>query len=157
LVFYSNPSIDSAAYDPDQDAIMLENLGAAPINLTAASIVSEINPFSLDGITGPVVLDPGVFVVLAGVDGSDVLPSGLQTGGLTIGGIGCDYSDVATAEAPDGVLEGAMPWVGGAETQPWTPIYTPQVANNVPDSSSTMLLTAIALSGLAGIRRRFLG
>ncbi len=154
-VFYSNPAIDSTSYDPDQDAILLQNLGTSPIDLTAASIVGEYNLFALDDITGPVVLAPGVNVILAGPDGSDVLPATLQTVGLTIGGTSYSYSDVTTAEAPYGVLYGASPWIGGSETQPWTSIYTPPTSSSVPDASSTMLLSGIALSSLAAFRRRF--
>jgi hypothetical protein len=153
---YGNPG-SAAAYDPDLDAILLQNLGGSAIDLTAASIGSE-NLFVLDAdyISGPIVLNPGANVILTGIDGSDEF-SGVQTVGLTIGGIGYSYSDVTTAQAPDGVLDGAMPWIGingGAESIPWTPIYTPPGSNSVPDSSSTMLLSSFALAGLAALRRR---
>jgi hypothetical protein len=149
--FYGDSGV-AQAYDPDEDAILLQNLGSGPIDLTAASM-GIYNLFTLDSISGPVELDPGSYVILAGVDGSDIF-SGLQTVDLTIGGIDYSYSDVATADAPNGVLDGANPWIGGAESEPWTAIYTPPAAG-APDASSTLLLCGISLSGLAGLHRRF--
>jgi hypothetical protein len=145
--FYGNASV-AQAYDPDEDAILLENLGATSISLTAASIGSY-NLFSLDSISSPVALNPDQFVIIAGVDGSDAF-SGVQTVGLTIGGTSYSYSDVTASQAPDGVLDGAMPWIGGAESMPWTSIYAPRISGPpVPDSSSAFWLFGIALCGLA--------
>jgi hypothetical protein len=144
----------ASSFDPDEDAILLENKGTSSISLTAASI-GVYDLFSLDSITAPVSLDPGAFVILAGVDGSDVFSS-LQTVDLTIGGTGVGYSDVATSQAPDGVLVGASPFIGGSESMPWTPIFVPEsTTNGVPDGSSTMLLLGGAAAGLAALRRRF--
>jgi protein with PEP-CTERM/exosortase system signal len=150
--FLGNASVASS-YDPDEDAILLQNQGASTINLTAASI-GAYDLFSLDGVTSPVALDPGAFVILAGIDGSDTFSS-VQTVDLTIGGTGYAYTDAAPTPAPDGVLAGANPFIGGAETMPWTPIFVPQTTSGVPDTSSTMLLLGGAAAGLAAIRRRF--
>jgi hypothetical protein len=139
------------AYDPDEDAILLQNLGATPLTLTAANI-GIYNLFTLDGIGGAVSLAPGQNVILAGVDGSDAFGP-LQTVGLTIGGQNYSFSDVATADAPDGVLFGANPWIGGSESIPWTTIYAP--SNGAPDSGSSLALMATTLTGLCGIARRF--
>jgi hypothetical protein len=147
--FYGNVG-QAAAYDPDEDAILLQNLGGSSVSLTAANMGSY-NLFSLDSIGGPVTLAPGQNVILAGVDGSDVF-SGVQTVGLTIGGTAYSYSDVATAQAPDGVLFGASPWIGGAETMPWTAIYTPSFS--APDTGPDLVLMVATLLGVCGFSHK---
>lgn len=131
VTFYGNTST-AQAYDPDEDAILLQNLGSTPVGLTAASI-DTYNLFAFDSITNAsITLNPGNYVILAGPDGSDVLPdSALATIGLTINGTNYSYTDVATKNAPDGVLEGAMPFIGGAESIPWTSVYSAPT-NGVP-------------------------
>jgi hypothetical protein len=145
--FYGNTAT-AAAYDPDEDAILLQNMGTSAIDLTAASIGSY-DLFSLDSITGPVELDVGANVILAGVDGSDLF-SGVQPVDLTIGGISYNYFDVATAEAPSGVLYGASPWIGGAESQPWTSI------TSIPEPSAYGLLAALSTLGFVAWRKKSL-
>jgi hypothetical protein len=145
--FYGNAGV-AATYDPDEDGILLQNMGTSAIDLTAASIGSY-DLFTLDSITGPVELDVGANVILAGVDGSDLF-SGIQSVDLTIGGIGYNYSDVATAEAPSGVLDGANPWVGGAESQPWTSI------TSIPEPSAYALLVALSTLGFVAWRKKSL-
>jgi hypothetical protein len=143
--YYGDPGT-ATAYDPDIDAVLLQNLGGSAVSLTAATM-GTYNLFTLDSIGAPITLTPGQNVILAGVDGSDIF-SGVQLVDLTLGGTAYDYSDVTTAQAPDGVLDGAMPWIGGAETMPWTPIYTPNFG--VPDSGPGMALTVMTLLGVCG-------
>jgi hypothetical protein len=151
-LFYGDVGLANA-FDPDEDAILLQNLGGSSISLTAATLGSY-NLFTLDSIGGPVTLAPGQNVILAGVDGSDVL-SGLQMVGLTMGGTPYSYSDVATTDAPDGVLFGASPWIGGVETIPWTPIYTPRFSTGVPDSGPGLAMMAATLFGVCGLSHKF--
>ena len=152
--FYGDVGL-ATAFDPDEDAILLQNLGGSAVTLTAANIGSY-NLFSLDSISGPVTLAPGQNVILAGVDGSDIFSS-LQTVGLTIGGTPYSYSDVTTAQAPNGILFGASPYIDGSETMPWTPIYTPSLG--VPDAGPGLALTVATLLGVCGfshkLRRQF--
>jgi hypothetical protein len=134
------------AFDPDEDAILLQNTGATSVTLTAASITG-FDLFSLDSIGSPVTLDPGTNVILAGVDGSESL-SGLTTVSMTIDGVTYSYSDVITADAPGGVLEGANPFVGEAESIPWTPI------NAVPEPTTYAMFVLGALALVFAKRRR---
>lgn len=120
--FYGDTNA-ALAYDPDEDAILLQNLGSAPASLTAAS-VAGYNLFTFDSITNSSIpINPGSDVILAGPDGSDVLAA-LVPISLTINGVNYSHADVATANAPDGVLDGAMPWIGGCESIPWTAIFS---------------------------------
>jgi hypothetical protein len=140
----------AAAYDPDEDAILLQNLGGTSISLTAANI-GAYNLFTLNSIGTAVTIAPGQDVILAGVDGSDAF-SGLQTVGVTLDGIAYNFSDVTTTEAPGGVLDGASPWIGGAESIPWTAIYTPP--SSVPDNGPGLILTAATLLGVCIFSRK---
>jgi hypothetical protein len=149
--FFGN-SATAMAFDPDEDAILLVNDGTSPISLTDATI-GAFDLFSLDGITGPVTLNPGWNYILAGVDGSDTFGSP-QSIGVTLGGTLYSYTDVVTSQAPNGVLAGADPFIGGAESMPWTAVYTPSSSNTVPDTASTGVLAGIALAGLAALRRK---
>lgn len=150
--YYGNAGT-AQAFDPDIDAILLQNWGGTAQSLTAASI-GGFDLFNIDGIGGPVNLAPGANVILAGVDGSDFFGS-LQTVSLTIGGNNYSYLDVALLSAPGGALSGASPWIGGSESEPWTPIHTPTQTNSVPDDCPTLLLTGLALGalGLGKLRR----
>jgi hypothetical protein len=150
--FYGDVGVANA-YDPDEDAILLQNLGGSSVTLTAANIGSY-DLFSLDSIGSPVTLAPGQNVILAGPDGSDVF-SVLQTVGLTIAGTPYSYSDVTTAQAPNGVLDGANPFIGGSESIPWTAIYTPPSATGVPDTGPGAALTIATLLGVCGFSRKF--
>ena len=149
VTYFGNAGI-AQAYDPDINAILLENMGGSSVSLTAASM-GGYDLFTIDSISSSVALSPGAFVILAGVDGSDL--SSLASVGLTIDGFSYSYSDVTTTEAPSGVLFGASPWIGGSESIPWTPIYTP--TSSVPDSGTTAVMLGSALFGLAALRRRF--
>jgi hypothetical protein len=146
--YYGNAGV-AQAYDPDINAILLNNLGGATLFLTAANM-GAYDLFSTNGISGPVALNPGANVILAGVDGSDF---GGGTVGLTIGGFSYSYSDVATTDAPFGVLFGASPWIGNSESIPWTSIYTP--TSSVADGGTTAAMLGSALLGLAALRRKF--
>jgi len=134
--------------DPDEDAVLFQNLGGTSVSLTAANI-GVYDLFSLDSITGPVTLAPGQNVILAGVDGSDIFGS-VQTVGLTIGGTAYSYQDVAGPSFGNGALGGNDTYW---ESVPWTPIYTPRFG--VPDESSTLILTVFGLAGLGVCQRRF--
>ena len=145
--FYGNAA-QAQDGDPDEDAILLQNLGGSAVSLTAASI-GGWDLFAMDSIGGPVTLLAGQYVILAGVDGSDSIGS-LQTVSLTLGGIPYSYLDVTGPGFGLGALGGHDTYW---ESVPWTPIYTPNLG--VPDESSTLWLAGISLIGLGVCRWRF--
>ena len=137
------------AYDPDEDALLFQNQGSSAVVLSAATI-GGYDLFAVDSIGSPVTLAPGGNVILAGIDGSDVL-SALTSVGLTINGTGYNIPDVATSIAPNGVLSGANPFIGGAESIPWTALDT--VAAPEP-STYAMLLRGSGMLDFWRLRTR---
>jgi hypothetical protein len=153
-VFYGSVGTATGS-DPDEDAILLENLGGSNVTLSTLTIGSgSYNLFSLDSIGGSVTLTPDVYYIFAGVDGSDVGFSGPNVA-LTVNGTLYTYSDTTTGTTSTGgnyVLNG---YPGGDESVEWTPIFTPNFGTSVPDSASTLGLFAAAISSLVALRRRF--
>jgi len=149
-VFFGSASLAQSG-DPDEDAILLQNLGGSSATLSSLTIGSgSFDLFSLDGIGGPVTLAPGTNYIFAGVDGSDI---GFGPGvDLTVNGTLYSYSDTTTGTTTTGgdyVLHG---FPGGDESVEWTPIYTPTTSNSVPDSASTLGLLAAAMAGMVALR-----
>lgn len=146
--YFSASTSNPNASDPDMSAIMLLNQGSTAISLTAASLSNfATDLFTFNAISGPISLAPNQNVILGAPDGTDVL-SGATMINLTLGGVNYSYADAITAEAPSGVLQGANPWIGGSESQPWTAIYTP-----VPEPSTYAAMLGVAVLGYA-VRRR---
>ena len=147
-VFYGNTSVATSS-DPDENAILLQNLGSSPVTLTALNIGSTIDLFSAsyDNITGPVTLNPGMSYIFAGVDGSDVAFTDVVN--LTVNGQSYSYNDAVNATYyPSGVLVGFP--VSTDETVPWTVINSA-----VPEPASDALLLGVAAAGIVAWRRRF--
>lgn len=137
--FYGSASLAQSG-DPDEDAILLQNLGSTPVTLSAADFGGTQNLFTLDSISGSITLNPNQNYILAGVDGSDA--SFTDQVNLTIGGNNYSYNDaVNSVNYPDGVLHGFP--TASDETVSWTPIYTPTFST--PDNSSTLLLAACSI------------
>ena len=148
--FYGDAGMAQSG-DPDENAILLQNLGGTAVTLSAANM-GTWNLFSLDGIVGSVIIGAGQNVILAGVDGSDV--SSGSTVSVTIDSINYSFQDVTTQEAPSGVLFGNSPWVNGVETVPWTTLGSTAA---VPEPSSFlaggMLLLPMGASLLRKLRK----
>jgi hypothetical protein len=136
--------------DPDEDAILLQNLSGSSVTLSALNIGGAFNLFSMNGVAGSVSLAPGQYYIFAGVDGSDTGFTSVVN--LTVGGTAYSYNDVTSVNYPGGALHGYP--VSTNETVPWTPVYTPPSTSNVPDSASTLLLVFGGLAPMLAIRRR---
>jgi len=151
-VFYGDAG-QALGTDPDEDAVLLQNLGGSNVTLSSLVIGSgSFDLFSIDSVGGPVTLAPGTNYIFAGVDGSDI---GFGPGvSLTVGGTNYSYLDTTNGTTPTGgdyVLHG---YPGGDESVQWTPIYTPNFSNSVPDQASTLALLTAVMAGLVALRRR---
>ena len=119
---YFGSVADATSSDPDLSAVLFQNLGTSTATLTAASLGGSYDLFSYNSITGPILLPPGQFIILAGPDGSDVsFPNAVN---VTVNGTAYSYPDaVDPTFYPSGVLHGFPE--SSDETVPWTTIYTP--------------------------------
>jgi hypothetical protein len=119
--FYGSASDISAATssDPDISGLLFQNTGSTSVTLSALGLSGGLNVLGRGGVTS-VTLAPGQFYIFAVGDGSDDGLS-LQTISATLNGTAYSFADATTALAPDGVLFGDSPQLGGGdETQPWT-------------------------------------
>jgi hypothetical protein len=148
--FFGDANLATSS-DPDEDAILLRNLGSSPVVLSALNIGGAFNLFALDGISGPVSLLAGQNYIFQGVDGSDLSFNSYVS--LTLDGQAYQYTDlVDPVDYPSGVLHGYP--TPSNETVPWTVIYAPTPTTpGVPETSSTLLLITVALGGLGFARR----
>jgi hypothetical protein len=161
--FYGSNSDVSLATtsDPDISGLLIQNTGGTAVTLSALSITA------LDVLArartpngnlplGNVTLLPGQNYIFAVGDGSDGGFSG-QTIAATLNGINFSFPDVTTAQAPNGVLFGNNPQLGGGdETQPWTQdadLLRPAILATVPEPGSITLL-GLGVIGLLGYRWR---
>jgi hypothetical protein len=105
-----------------------------------------------------VALAPGQFYIFAVGDGSDDGLS-LQTISATLNGTAYSFADAKTALAPDGVLYGDSPQLGGGdETQPWTQdADLLKSGSAAPEPVSYVLLLAAFPPVLWAARRRAAG
>ena len=149
---------DAVASDPDISALLFQNTGATDVTLSALSLSIGLNVLLRAGDSS-VTLVPGQNYIFAVGDGSDTGLSG-QTISATLNGTGHSFADATTSLAPDGVLYGNNPQLGGGdETQPWTQdadlLHSGTSA--VPEPSSYVFLVAAFLGLVGGSRmRRFL-
>ena len=147
-VFYGSTA-NAMSGDPDESAILIQNLGSSPVALTALNVGDSIDLFSLayGNITGTVPLNPGTNYIFAAFDGSDV--SFTSVVNLTLGSQNYSYGDAIDPTLyPSGVLHGFPNSTD--ETVPWTVISTP-----IPESSAYAALFGSTTLGFAVcIRRR---
>lgn len=143
-------------YDPDTDAVLFQNTGVTAVTLSALSFApSGYDLFALAGQITPVSIDAGQYLIVLGVDGSDVLGGSRQTVDFTLDGTAYSALDAVTADAFDGVLDGKVHWTS-AETQPWAQIDcigTCGATTSVPEPAS-MAIFGAALIALGAVRRR---
>ncbi len=154
--FYGSASDISAATssDPDISGLLFQNTGSANVALSALMLSDGLNVLSRASVAS-VTLAPGQFYIFAVGDGSDDGLS-LQTISATLNGAAYSFADATTAQAPDGVLFGDSPQLGGGdETQPWTQdadlLHT---ANAAPEPASYLLLLAAVAPVLLATRRQ---
>lgn len=106
--------------DPDISALLVQNTGGSSVTLSALSLSSGMNVLSRAGIVGSVTLTPGQNYIFAVGDGSDEGLSS-QTISITLNSTGYSFADATDSQAPDGILFGDSPQLGGGdESQPWT-------------------------------------
>jgi hypothetical protein len=138
---------DAVASDPDISALLFQNTGATNVTLSALSLSPKVMDVWLRAGDSSVTLAPGQNYIFAVGDGSDIGLSG-QTISATLNGTGYSFADATTSLAPDGVLFGNVPQLGGGdETQPWTQdaVLLHSGTSAVPEPSSYVFLIAAFL------------
>jgi len=146
--FYGDASL---GWDPDENGVLLRNLGSAAVTLSALTIGGTFDLFALDNIAGPITLLAGQNYVFAGVDGSDENFAGFVS--LVLDGHAYQYADAFDSTLyPEGVLHGYPSQRN--ETVPWTIIHAAGSTASVPETSATFPLLALGLGALGFSRRR---
>ncbi len=153
---FNGSSADLAAVaspDPDISALRILNTGATDVTLSALGLTSPaMDVLARAGLIGSVTLLPGQNYIFAVGDGSDEGLSG-RTISITLNGMNFSFVDAATTLAPNGVLFGDNPQLGGGdETQPWTQ-DADLLRSAVPEPSS-LAMFGLAVAGLIGQWRR---
>ncbi len=153
--FYGSASDISAATssDPDISGLLFQNTGSTSVTLSALGLSGGLNVLGRGGVAS-VTLAPGQSYIFAVGDGSDDGLS-LQTISATLNGTAYSFADATTALAPDGVLFGDSPQLGGGdETQPWTQdADLLHSGSAVPEPASYILLLAAFPPVLLAARR----
>jgi len=160
---------NAVASDPDISALLIQNTGATSVTLSALSLTPSGMDVLARALTpngnlpaGSVTLAAGQNYIFAVGDGSDEGLSG-QTISVTLNSTVFNFADVTTTLAPDGVLFGDSPQLGGGdETQPWTQdadLLGGTSASAVPEPSS-LTVFGVCIAGLlcsVGYRRQPVG
>ena len=140
--FYGNAAT-AQAFDPDENAILIQNIGGSPVVISKATMGS-LNLFTLDSVGSAITIGAGQSVIFAGNDGSDNHPG--STVSVTIGGIVYNFQD------SNNLLNGNPHWQV-AESEPWGVLGS---TAPVPEPSTyiagAMLLLPFALQGLRKLR-----
>jgi len=151
--FFGDITLASPLRDPDENGVLLRNLGSTAVTLSALTIGGTFDLFALDNIAGPITLLAGQNYVFAGIDGSD--ENFAEFVSLVLDGQAYQYADAFDSSLyPYGVLHG-YPSTRN-ETVPWTIIHAVDSSASVPEASATFPLLGLGL-GVLCFSRRCLG